>query len=213
MYLRDLAKYYLSVAQQALKSHHVLPSPSPLRYEILESINNWRSINAANFTLREFDRACLNKGDVIVDFHEYIKQLGYKFELKLANAKNESMSVEGTVILQEFHRLIRLDDLSEEELNSNIIRARKFRNRASLGTKPILNKRVVEYIYIQKQDEIAYIPDAYGIFKSLFADLLESCNDKDVIKLPKLRLFTDIVSGSSVKNFLELRAKFQSAFL
>ncbi|MEI8622621.1 hypothetical protein P4S66_18280 [Pseudoalteromonas sp. B129b] len=117
MYLRDPAKYYLSVAQQALKNHYKLPSPSGFRYEMLEAINNWRSINVASFTLREFDRSCLHKGDVIEDFSKSLSELGLSSSLAISSKSNESMSVEGTTVLQEFHRLLSISNYSSDIIN------------------------------------------------------------------------------------------------
>ncbi|MBB1298293.1 hypothetical protein [Pseudoalteromonas sp. SR41-7] len=207
MYLRDPAKYYLSVAQQALKNHYKLPSPSGFRYEMLEAINHWRSINVASFTLKEFDRACLYKGDVIVDFHKYIEQLGYEFELKLATAKNETMSVEGTVILQDFHRLLELAGLDETEYRAEKIRARTFSNKATKGTKPILHDNIAAYIYKKKYDEVIYIAEEYKVFTSLTEILLLNEDGPANETLSSIELFTDIVSGFNMSAYIELLKK------
>lgn len=207
MYLRDPAKYYLSVAQQALKNHYKLPSPDNFRYDMYDAIGNWELISPQSTIFKEFDKSFLHNGDVISDFNQYIKNFGYKFKLKLENAKNESMSVEGTVILQDFHRLLELSNLDESEVTNNKLRARRFSNKAAKGTKPVLNVDIADYIYNKKYTEIAKVANEYGVFKELLVVLSKKKKTIARVKLGEVKLFTDIVSEFDLNNYLELLNK------
>ncbi|MDO6835852.1 hypothetical protein Q4596_09465 [Pseudoalteromonas carrageenovora] len=207
MYLRDPAKYYLSVAQQALKNHYKLPSPDNFRYDMYDAICNWKLINPQSTILKEFDKRFLHNGDVISDFNQYIQNLGYKFKLKLENAKNESMSVEATVILQDFHRLLELSNLDETEFTNSKLRARRFSNKAAKGTKPVLNVDIADYIYNKKYTEVAKVANEYGIFKELLVVLSKKKKIIARVKLGEVKLFTDIVSEFNLSNYLELLKK------
>ena len=206
MYLRDPAKYYLSVAQQSLKNQFTMPKPDGFRYNISEAIENWESITLSSLTVKEFDRSCLQEGDVVKDFEGYLRSHSVNVELNLSSMKNETMSVEGTVILQEYHRAMSLD----KKLNNNSIfeyklRARRLSYLLTKGTKPVLRSDYVKFITSSYIETILDLNDKYGIFKGL---ILNFNSSKDLCSIDlnnKSELvFSDIVDGFDFKCYLEL---------
>lgn len=58
-YVRNPADYYLSVAQQAMKSKSKIPTPSNFGYEISKTLKRWASIDPTRLIVKEFDRKLL----------------------------------------------------------------------------------------------------------------------------------------------------------
>jgi hypothetical protein len=202
MYLRDPAKYYLSVAQQSLKNQFTMPKPDGFRYNIRGAIENWESITPTSLTVKEFDRSCLQEGDVVKDFEGYLNSHSVNVALNLSSAKNETMSVEGTVILQEYHRLLDLDkNLDKDKIQEHKLRARRFSNISSQGTKPILKEDICKFVHKNYFESIVFLNRVYGIFDSL---LVESETCSVVLTVPEYRLFTDIVDGFNINIYLDL---------
>ena len=203
MYLRDPAKYYLSVAQQSLKNQFTMPKPDGFRYDIRGAVENWESITPTSLTVKEFDRSCLQDGDVVKDFEHYLKSNYFKVELNLSSAKNETMSVEGTVILQEYHRLLDLDrSLDDHKKQALKLRARRFSNISSEGSRPVLKKEIVKYILNSYKESLQSLNDKYGVFSLLINNISENPNLK--LDCSKIILFSDIVEGFNLEEYFRL---------
>jgi hypothetical protein len=203
MYLRDPAKYYLSVAQQALKNQYLMPTPMDFRYNIDDAINNWSSINPTSLAIREFDKGRLFDGDVVKDFNQYLNSIGFYIVLELKSAQNETMSVEGTIILQEFHRVLQLSSLCQKDRNEMIQRARDFSRKASLGTKPILKPEIEDYIYQRYEALVLRLQSNYGLFTSFKR---EDITERQVsIDKRHFKNFSDIVTEVNLDAYLKLK--------
>ena len=201
MYLRDPAKYYLSVAQQALKTQHKTPTPDNFQYDLIGAVDNWSAIEPTSITVKEFDRDMLIGGDVVEDFGHYINHvLGTDITLSLSQTQNESMSVEGAVILQEFHKLLSRCNFDFETRTPYVQRARKFSRVATLGSKPVLKPEIVQYIYQRYQSDILKLYERFNIFSSLL--------NKDFVTTstqPRVVDFLDIVTQFDIDSYLDLK--------
>jgi hypothetical protein len=205
MYLRDPAKYYLSAAQQSLKNQFTMPKPGGFRYNIRGAIENWESITPSSLTVKEFDRSCLQEGDVVKDFEGYLNSHSVNVALNLSSAKNETMSVEGTVILQEYHRLLDLDkSLDEDVYREHKLRARKFSNLSFSGTTPKLKSDIVNLIHFNYKSNLIWLNDNYNVFGGFVF------NDKALnisLDFSKELYFTDVVEGFDISTYLKLKNK------
>jgi hypothetical protein len=201
MYLRDPAKYYLSLAQQSLKSQHKLPSPDNFNYDLVGAINNWSSAQPASLTVKEFDKSKLVEGDVVKDIEQYILSvIEEPITLSLSKQQNESMSVEGTAILQEYHKLLSKCDFDYETRTKYIQRARVFSRVASAGSKPVLKPEIAKYIYGRYETEILKLNQEFGVFSAI------SKFDYKGRELAKgLIDFTDIVTSFDINDYLNLK--------
>ena len=171
MYLRDPAKYYLSAAQQSLKNQPQMPTPDNFRYELTKAIENWSHINPTTLTVKEFNKLNLTEGDVIKDMEQYINNIvGGGVVLKLSNQQNETMTVEGTIVLQEFHKLLAQCNFDFDTHNSYARRARIFSKVANIGTKPKLKEEISAYIYKKYETELKLLNNKYGIFSEVLND-------------------------------------------
>lgn len=202
MYLRDPAKYYLSVAQQALKNQPKMPTPDSFRYELTSAIDNWSSINPTSLTVKEFNRSTLEAGDVVTDIEKYINNIvGGDVILNLTQQQNETMSVEGTVILQEYHQLLSRCDFDFDIHDSYARRARCFSKKASAGTKPKLKVWLSSYIYHKYEPELKMLNQRFGIFSEVVADNFENIKLKG-----EFSSFLDIVDSFDIDAYLELKS-------
>ena len=174
MYLRDPARYYLSVAQQALKTQHKMPVPKSFRLNMLAAIANWRSISPDSLSIREFDKAHLLNGNVVSDFDSYLSRLGFKSQLDGDVVSNETLSAEATQVLQEFHARVRNTFKSEEQQQIHVVNARKFIKKNPRGTKPVLKKDIANIIYSRFKDELVCLNAEFGIFSELVGDFEDS---------------------------------------
>ncbi|WP_282167893.1 hypothetical protein [Shewanella japonica] len=205
VYLRDPVKYYLSVSQQSLKSQCVIPSPDRFNYDVLKAIEAWSSIEPTSFTVREFDRSKLFEGDVVRDFEHYLQSKNYNVKISKSEVENESMSVEGAVLLQEYQRLITLSNLSVEKLKFHKRKARLFSFVATEGTKPKLKPEIEDYIYCKWKSVISGLNKEFNIFPELIKDI-ENKPSKE-LDLPTNLAFTDIVTDFDLDSYLKLKNK------
>jgi hypothetical protein len=203
MYLRDPAKYYLSVAQQALKNQHVMPRPDNFRYDIEGAIDNWASIDPASLTVKEFDREKLYNQDIVHDFKKLLFSMGYDIDLKLNMAMNESMSVEGTMVLQEFHKVLENSALSKDEVSLYLQRARKYSRVASAGTKPTLKPEISKFIYNRYSGVIDNLQSNYNLFNDL-----QSHTNSTAIDPSCYTDFFNIVCSFDIEQYLKAKSNF-----
>jgi hypothetical protein len=202
MYLRDPAKYYLSVAQQALKNQAKLPKPESFRYNMIGAVRNWEEIAGSNLFVQEFERELLYNNDVVDDFSEFLFKIGYSAKLVLSSNVNESMSVESAMLLQEFHRLLELSEMSEDSFLNNKLRARRFSNKSYGGTKPKLKKNISDYVYFLYRDELTELYNRFGVFSGI-KELSDEMSEHD-FAVPSPCYFTDIVNGFDFDKYNEL---------
>lgn len=203
MYLRDPAKYYLSVAQQALKNQANMPTPEQFRYDLIGAVKNWKSINPASLSIKEFDRSKLFQGDVIKDIEKFVnKNIEQPIRLNLSRQQNETMSVEGTIILQEFYTLLSQCDFEFSDREKYVSRAKKFSRLAYIGTKPVLKEEISMYIHKRFNTEITQLNKSYDIFTELLTSV-----DSDKIELKAVKSFLDIVTDFDIDNYLCLKSK------
>lgn len=191
MYLRHPAPYYLSVAQQALKNQSNMPHPSTFGYNMAGAIEAWKIIKPKSITVKEFNRASLVGGDVITDFSRVLSDLGYSIDLKPIPESNSTMTVESTVVLQEYHRVLETIDLDYEERKKFKLIARRFSNMTLPGTKPVLRKEVREHIEFRFYDVITTLRNQYNIFKPSRCDV----TNRKVAQCSMVRNYTDITIG------------------
>lgn len=202
MYLRHPAPYYLSVAQQALKNQSNMPDPSSFKYDMEGAIEVWSGIEPTSVTVREFSRARLKSGDVVVDFSNYLLDLGFVTELSPVSDSNASMTVESTVALQDYHAVLESVKFGYEERKKFKLIARRFSNMALSGTKPVLNKTIRDYIDFRFTDVIKGLQIKYGLFeeKNVEAHNVE-------ILCPKVIKFSDITTDFNFNCYISALRK------
>lgn len=105
-YVRSPDSYYLSVAQQALKTGPQLPQPLNFDYAIKNSLETWLTFQPASFNVREFDRPKLVEGNVVKDFEYLLNGIGISCKLPNAENQNQTMSAEATQIIQDAQRVL-----------------------------------------------------------------------------------------------------------
>jgi len=204
MYLRDPAKYYLSVAQQALKNQSKLPTPENFRYELISAISNWSAVDPVTMTVKEFERSKLKGADVVKDFESYVNDTLSisKAIINATNIQNETMCVEGAVILQEYHKVLARCSFDFETRQSYLRRARVFSNVANVGTKPVLKPDISAYIYNKYEEELKELHTKYGIFSQI-----KDTNPESALCKNNFTSFLDIVDSFDINRYLELKAK------
>lgn len=207
MYLRPPSKYYLSVAQQALKNQSKMPTPDRFRYNLIRAIDNWNTIKPASLTVKEFDRNELYQGDVVKDIELYINsKLGEPIHLNSVKQKNETMSVEGTVILQEYFKVLDKCNFRYDLRMKYIQRAREFVKIATVGSKPVLKVDIENYINLKYKNEIEDISSRYNIFNDIVN--ISKVNVDYSFDKNKMVDFFDIVTKFDIEEYLSLKTKF-----
>jgi len=201
LYIRNPADYYLSVAQQAIKNSHRIPSPSRFRYDILGAIESWKNIEAKTFSIREFDRSKLIEGDIVVDFQEMLVHLGFDLQLKGNEVTNETMSVEASIIMHEAQMLLAKQKLNNVCLSEYLKKIRAFSNKpaSKVGTKPKLKSSVKSSILYNYKREIEILKADFSIFQDL---CVEDCN-RELIE--NVFSFDEIVDGFSLDAYLKIK--------
>jgi hypothetical protein len=190
MYLRDPAKYYLSVAQQSLKNQPKMPKPDNFRYKMLEAVKNWMLLNPTSMTIREFDRSKLLDGDVVTDFNQYLNIFDLAANLKLTAAQNESLSSEATQAIQDFYQYCAENEVSKAVMDVALKKIRLLiRSEGKAGNKPVLKLGIASFIYNSYLRELNAINKGFDIFgETVFNSNNVSCS-----------------SICDVKDFLEFR--------
>jgi hypothetical protein len=202
MYLRDPAKYYLSAAQQSLKNQPNMPTPDNFRYELTTAIDNWSSIKPTSLTVKEFNRSTLEAGDVVKDIEKYINNIDdSNATLNVSHQQNETMSVEGTIILQEYHQLLSRCNFDFDIYDTYARRARYFSKKAGRGTKPKLKNEISSYIYRKYESELKLLNQKFNIFSELVDNTL-----LDIDLVGEFVSFLDIVDSFDIDSYLELKS-------
>lgn len=198
-YVRNPASYYLSVAQQALKTGPKLPQPSSFEYSIKNAIENWQNLEANSFTLREFSREKLIGNDVVKDFESFLGDMGISCTLPNAKKQNETMSAEATQIIQDAQRILKNNALDKQAMLNSWVEIRKFvaSDRAKFGSKPKLKKEIEHIIGWRFRDEVNFLVDNYNILTKFEAN---ECYQKHQYKE-----FYDVIDEFSVEAYLDLK--------
>ena len=179
VYVRNPDEFYLSNTQQKIKASHKILNPLTFKRNIISPLTTWQQLTgSSNFLGTAFDRETLFKGDVVADFIEKIKSITQEnIEVKKWSSKNESITAEQTVLLQEYRRDF-LSDFDNQFMPSSTILLKLFRQinaLKKLGTKLELKAEIREAILF---NNIEYISSANkilsGQLKSNSADFLEN---------------------------------------
>lgn len=107
-YVRPPSAMYLSLVQQELKGNSRFTPPAKYRRRVDEVVERWaRAEQCSSFTLRVFDRSCLEQGNVVHDFSAVVGGLIGDSSLQLpADVKNQSITAEQLVVLQHYRRTV-----------------------------------------------------------------------------------------------------------
>lgn len=103
-YIREPSSYYLSAAQQRLKSRPDLPRVDEKIYSISSAISVWDD-KTSSLVLRDFRRSNLIGHNVVSDFFHIVSNLcGSPLSCKVSEGEsNRSLPAEATQALQDMH--------------------------------------------------------------------------------------------------------------
>ena len=208
VFLRSPEKYYLSVAQQALKNGPNIPHPDRFRYDISGAIESWSAINPASLTLREFDRGLLINGDIISDVESYFKSKKLDIELKKIKAANVTMTVEASVLLEELQQQWSQQNLSEEQHKKKMHLARIFSKAVFEGTKPVLKEEVANRIKQKYRATLLSSFEKFGVFETQANQNL----DVSYSELPKNLSFADLVATFDTSRYQTIKEQSMRIF-
>lgn len=208
MYLRDPARYYLSVAQQALKNQSRIPNYKNFRYDFVGAIESWMLLNPNSFQVVEFDRNKLFDGDIVTDFCNRLKFIGVDANLYLNKSLNETLSSEATQAIQNCYLFIDDNNLSPMEELSLKKRIKNLINEGGKGSKPKLKHSIESDIHLRYMNDISSVRERFGVF----TDFVEP---KDGVSLQdfKVNFFKDIVEDFDEEILVSLENEMRKGFL
>jgi hypothetical protein len=209
VYLRDPSKYYISVAQQALKNQHKMPKPNNFRYQMLEAIETWSSIEPKTLTVREFDRNQLKKQDIVADFQEYLSTVGVSSVMNLDTAFNETLTSEATQAIQDCYQMLHENKFNDQKRASYIEKIRMIiKSSEKVGNKPDLKKTIASFIYQRYYEEMINLRNKYGVFNEIVQAItpdikneffpLEECN---------LMFFSELVNNFDMHSYKHYKSQ------
>ncbi len=155
-YIREPVSYYTSFVQQKLKASHTIPSPYRFSVGYKSKLKNWEgSFGKSCLVVRPFDGGQMAGGNVVEDFSGLVSSfLGCSLDFSLQKNANESVSLEGMVILQDFRRAFFSNENDRFKVKSNrILEYIQKIETGFPGTKPKLK---AEYIGSQAKNMIEY---------------------------------------------------------
>lgn len=191
-YVRDPSKYYLSLAQQALKNSAKIPQPDTFQYGFVNAVKLWSLTFKTDVILREFSINKLDNGDVVDDFSNRLNELGYGVKLNLSQRLNESVSAEATQAMQDLYSQLRLNTLNSNQRRQLRIRMGAFiRLKAGNGSKPVLREDIETKINIRFKNNLTWINEHFGLFS-------------EIVKTES----TQVNNTTQIKSFKEIVTKF-----
>jgi hypothetical protein len=209
IYLRDPAKYYLSLAQQALKKQYKIPQPNSFKYEMIGAIDKWSRITPTSMTIREFSILSLVNGDIVSDFESYLLGLGIAVSLDLDRRRNKSFSCEVTQSIQDVHEYFSNHEIDSQVKAVKLRKVRKLMRKGILtGTKPQIKGIIEEYIYKRFISEITEVYSRYGIFESIVKRKKIEGKVLDYTDSNHISLFRDIVENFDAVVYKKIKSKY-----
>jgi hypothetical protein len=170
-YVRKPSDYFLSVAQQALKSRQNLPDINRRVYNVSKALNTWSNL-AITAEFREFSRTRLYNQDVVEDFFASIGLNLDQHVIRGLKRRNESISPEAIQAIQDLHIWLhsRLDCPLPYKHSRKIVgaylKAIHSTDQANVRSSQPLKEQfeaVVNYIH---KDDIRLCANRYGILQS-----------------------------------------------
>lgn len=220
-YVRHPAKFYLSMAQQAIKASFRIPQPKGRGFrKILESyarVGDEMIVNA-------YDRDMLHGGDITQDFCK--KVLGFEDNLLgqlTAVLSNETMTAEGMDILLRYRKHACKDKNGIFTADSNLVGKviREIDPEIPNFARPVLNPEIVEGI-VRSSVDLPWLRDTWNIefpdvdYNLPFSEEVKSITPRfvsDVCKLDEKRreslLF--LVLGNIARNQGVAKISFKTA--
>lgn len=176
-YLRDPSSYFLSVAQQCIKTRPQIPSINNKVYDIIGALESWSPFVSAIYC-REFSISKLVNHSIIDDFCELIGINGLPLIADSIKNLNESVPAEAIQVLQDFHRWQAQCDfqLSYQETRSIVrgyLRIVKQHSSQSYHPRAILKDCYRDAVNHVHQNDISYCQENLNIFSGI--PLLEQC--------------------------------------
>lgn len=203
VYLRNPSSYYLSVAQQALKNGPKLPNPLDFNYDLTGAVKRWSNIQPKSFVVREFDRKKLKNNNIICDFAEVLKQVGFDgVDFENISSSNETMSVEAILAVQDAQMTLDRQNFDSHQLSKFWRKIRIFCNsqESKIGTKPKLKKKIEMQILARFASDLDYIKANHGIF----TDFDKSKNTTEFSR-SSFRFFDEIVTKFDYESYLKFK--------
>ena len=179
VYVKNPDEFYLSSTQQKIKASHKILNPLTFKRNIISPLTTWQQFTgSSNFIGTAFGRETLFKGDVVADFIEKIKSITQEnIDVKKWPSKNESITAEQTVLLQEYRRDF-LSDFDNQFMPSSSILLKLFcqiNALKKLGTKLELKAEIREAILFNNKEYILSANKILsGQLKLNSADFLEN---------------------------------------
>lgn len=198
VYIREPSSYYLSVAQQALKTQDKIPQPDEFFYAIKRQIENWEAV-FFGITVRCFSKDLLKGGDIVLDFQSVLEDFG--FGLKLDSMRlNESISAEASQVMQDFYsgHVGRHSDLDKYRVARKVI-AKFIRSSSGSGNKPILRNNIREAIMARFNEEVNWVNDRFQLELEVYGESVfvpENC---------AVSQFKDVVTDFSTDVYRQLK--------
>jgi hypothetical protein len=167
VYVREPTGLYLSDVQQRLKASASFTPPGEFRTGYREHIEPWRSLCEGRITVRLFRPDALLGGDVVTDF---LARMAAFFGVERPGARyrrmNQSISVEGMILLQNYRRHVhpKADDVFMPDSNRLFgLIARAEPTLIRRVTRPRLRDGVARVICDAAAADAAYLSQQFGI--------------------------------------------------
>lgn len=200
VYIRDPADYYLSVAQQALKTKSSISYPESFYYDFRKGILLWEK-HFSNINVRLFKKELLIEQDVVKDFCSIIK--GYGYPLNFVNFKriNETLSSEITQVMQDIYSKApnELVHNKKEALRKFIILLTK--KYSNIGSKPILKNEIKNFIYSRFYNDLNWLNNEFNYnltFHENTYQLNEIKDFKDIVTSFDISLYEKILKNEEL---------------
>jgi hypothetical protein len=196
MYIRNPTSYYLSSAQQSLRTGAKLIQPMTFFYDFKKQISVWKE-QFPNTTVRLFSNQALINGDVVQDFNEYLNHQGFDVEIPSIKL-NEGMSTEALQVMQYFHRQQPMNTSKSMYASRKKILKSFIQRFSQMGTKPHLKSPIRSVI------ENRFWEDALWLKKTFELDLGFAQHRSDE-QISNLVDFKELVEGFDDELYLYLR--------
>lgn len=222
LYVRDPADFYLSDAQQCLRSASVPPhieDPASFRYEFLRAAEMWEQAFPGRLMVRRLPDN--SQHDVVEDFVGLIKRCFGVALPEVALRMNPTISAEAMNILDDYRRTFwpRNGGLLTTD-TARLVRFLRESAQDISQTKPVLKKEVAAVIRGNHQADAEVLHSRFGVDLGLrncdpqatvprrepfrVAEIVEEVNP-DVVRRLLLRLAHTELSRDPVKRTLPIR--------
>ncbi len=167
VYVREPPGLYLADVQQRLRASASFRPPGEFRTHYKEQIERWRAVCKGGISVRLFHPDALLGGDVVNDF---LAQMAAFFGIERPGARykrqNQSISVEGLILLQNYRRYLhpKADHVFMPDSNRLVdLIATIEPTLTRRVTRPRLRDGVARLVCEGAAGDIAYLSQEYGI--------------------------------------------------